>query len=50
VYKKGKRVALKGKFLLSKDEILEIVKNIEKEAKKKRIKREKIRGSRLLSR
>jgi hypothetical protein len=34
--KRGKRVALKGKFLLSKDEILEVVKNIEKEAKKKK--------------
>jgi hypothetical protein len=34
--KKGKRVALKGKFLLSKDEILEVVKNIEKEAKQKK--------------
>jgi hypothetical protein len=34
--KKGKRVALKGKFLLSKDEILEVVKNIEKEAKEKK--------------
>jgi hypothetical protein len=37
--KKGKRVALKGKFLLSKDEILEVVKNIEKEAKEKKSKK-----------
>jgi hypothetical protein len=34
--KKDKRVALKGKFLLSKDEILGVVKNIEKEAKEKK--------------
>jgi hypothetical protein len=39
--KKGKRVALKGKFLLSKDEILEVVKNIEKEAKEKKSKKGK---------
>jgi hypothetical protein len=39
--KKGKRVALKGKFLLSKDEILEVVKNIEKEAKGKKGKKGK---------
>jgi hypothetical protein len=34
-YKKGKWVALKGRFLLSKDEIPKVVKNIEKEAKEK---------------
>jgi hypothetical protein len=39
--KKGKRVALKGKFLLSKDEILEVVRNIEKEAKEKMSKKGK---------
>jgi nicotinate-nucleotide pyrophosphorylase len=39
--KKGKRVALKGKFLLSKDEILEVVKNIEKEVKEKKSKKGK---------
>ena len=39
--KKGKRVALKGKFLLSKGEILEVVKNIEKEAKEKKNKKGK---------
>jgi hypothetical protein len=38
---KGKRVALKGKFLLSKDEILEVVKNIEREAKEKKSKKGK---------
>ena len=37
--KKGKRVALKGKFLLSKDEIFKVVKNIEKEAKEKKSKK-----------
>ena len=35
-HKKGKQVTLKGKFLLSKDEILKVVKNIEKEAKEKK--------------
>lgn len=40
-YKKGKRVALKGKFLLSKDDILEVVKNVEKEAKEKKSKKGK---------
>jgi hypothetical protein len=39
--KKGKRVTLKGKFLLSKDKILEIVRNIEKEAKEKKSKKGK---------
>jgi hypothetical protein len=39
--KKGKRVALKGKFPLLKNEILEIVKNIEKEAKEKKGKKGK---------
>jgi hypothetical protein len=39
--KKGKRVALKGKFLLSKDEILKVVKNIEKEGKEKKSKKGK---------
>lgn len=40
-YKKGKRVALKGKFLLSRDDILEVVKNVEKEAKEKKDKKKK---------
>jgi hypothetical protein len=39
--KKGKRVALKGKFLLSKDEIFKVVKDIEKEAKVKKSKKGK---------
>jgi hypothetical protein len=34
-YKKGKRVALKGKHLLSRDEILQVVINIENEVKQK---------------
>jgi hypothetical protein len=40
-HKKGKRVALKGKSLLSKDKILEVVRNIEKEAKEKKSKKGK---------
>jgi hypothetical protein len=42
-YKKGKRVALKGKHLLSRDEILQVVINIEKEVKQKKEKRGKKR-------
>jgi hypothetical protein len=41
--KKGKRVALKGKSLLSKDKIFKIVKNIEKEGKEKKSKKGKIK-------
>jgi hypothetical protein len=42
-YKKGKRVALKGKHLLSRDEILQVVINIEKEVKQKKEKKGKKR-------
>jgi hypothetical protein len=42
-YKKGKRVALKGKHLLSRDEILQVVINIENEVKQKKDKKGKKR-------
>jgi 7,8-dihydro-6-hydroxymethylpterin-pyrophosphokinase len=42
-YHHVKRVALKGKHLLSRDEILQVVINIEKEVKQKKEKRGKKR-------
>jgi hypothetical protein len=38
--RKGKRVALKGKYLLTKEDILKIVRNLEEETKKKKMKKE----------
>jgi hypothetical protein len=37
--KTGKRVALKGKYLLTKEDILKVVQDLEKETKKKKIKK-----------
>jgi hypothetical protein len=37
--KKGKRVALKGKYLLTKEDILKVVRNLEEETKKKKTKK-----------
>jgi hypothetical protein len=39
VHKKGKRVVLKGKYLLIKEDILEVVRNLEEETKKKKTKK-----------
>ena len=38
--KKGKRVALKGKHLLIKEDILKVVQDLERETKKKKTKKE----------
>jgi hypothetical protein len=38
--KTGKRVALKGKYLLTKEDILKVVRNLEEETKKKKTKKE----------
>jgi hypothetical protein len=35
----GKRVALKGKYLLTKEDILKVVQNLEKDTKKKKTKK-----------
>jgi hypothetical protein len=37
--KKGKRVALKGKYLLTKEDILKVVRDLERETKKKETKK-----------
>ena len=36
IYKIGKRVALKGKYLLIKEDILKVVQDLEEETKKKK--------------
>jgi hypothetical protein len=38
--KKGKRVALKGKYLLTKEDILKVVQDLEEGTKKKKTKKE----------
>jgi len=37
--RKGKRVALKGKYLLTKEDILKVVRDLEEETKKKKTKK-----------
>jgi hypothetical protein len=37
--KKGKRVALKDKYLITKEDILKVVQNLEEETKKKKMKK-----------
>ena len=39
MHKKGKRVALKGKYLLIKEDILKVVQDLEGEIKKKKTKK-----------
>jgi hypothetical protein len=39
--KKNKRVALKSKYLLTKEDILEVVQNLEEKTKKKKTKKER---------
>ena len=39
-HKKGKRVALKGKYLLTKEDILKVVQDLEEGTKKKKTKKE----------
>jgi hypothetical protein len=38
-HKTGKRVALKGKYLLTKEDILKVVQDLEEETKKKKMKK-----------
>jgi predicted ATP-dependent protease len=38
-YKKGKRVALKGKYLLTKEDILKVVQDLKEGTKKKKTKK-----------